>query len=156
MNLITASRKHFLSDETIRGFVVEKVYKLSLLEKLDGTGGSAIVTQRGGYWANPDSVKTSMFPVLQVDCYADATRTPQGEIREVDAADKAEALWLAVDRLIHGVRAQVWGGASGLRIVTCARFREPDLFSAQDPGKTTDKDLGDVVYLSGQYAMELG
>lgn len=156
MNLLTASRKLYLSDSTVSGFVVKKVFKLSLLEQLDGTGGMAIVVSRLGNWATPDPIQTARFPVLQVDCYADHTRTPQGEIDELDAADKAETLWDAVDKVTHAQRGVVWGGLNGLRIVSSQRWVEPDLHSKTNQRASIDKDLGDVVYLSSQYALEVG
>lgn len=154
MNIESAARRHFLSDNTVNGLVAGKVFKWWLREKLDGTGGLALVVSRQPGWATPDPVKTSHFPVLRIRSYADHTRTAQGEIAEMDAADKAYALNDVVDRLIHGVRGVVWGGDGGCLIVACSRWQEATLTRKDDQHATADEVLGDTVYVQTSYALE--
>jgi hypothetical protein len=154
MQIESAARRFFLSDNTVNGLVAGKVFKWILKEQLDGTGGQALVVSRQPGWATPDPVKTSHFPVLRVRSYADQTRTPQGEIEALDAADKAYALADVVDKLIHGKRGVVWGGDQGCLIVACSRWQEGTLTTQNDQHAAVDTSLGDVVYVETSYAVE--
>lgn len=154
MQIESATRRMLLSDNTVNGLVAGKVFKWLLKEKLDGTGGQALVVSRQPGWATPDPTKTSHFPVLRIRSYADPTRTDQGEIATLDAADKAYALADIVDRLIHGVRGKVWGGDQGCVIVACSRWQEGTLTTQNDQHAAEDTTLGDVVYVQTSYAVE--
>jgi hypothetical protein len=154
MEIETAARKMLMSDDTIRGYTVSeaetRVYKNRLDIPVNQTGKLALVVSRNGGWATPDEVQTLEFPILRVDAYADPTREIDGQIRILDAEDKAAALLRAADRLIHGKRGVLWGGASGVVVVTIGRWREPTLTTQEDlHGKR--HDLGDSVFWRREY-----
>lgn len=127
MEIETAARRLLLADETVNSYVAGKVFKGTLLQTPEGTGGYAIVVRRGAGWWSPDPVNTSEYPLLVVECWADPDRENGVKKRE-NGADKAWALFRAVDGLLHAQRDQWWGagGANpGLRIISCARDSEP-------------------------------
>ena len=160
MQLLTAARKRLLSDPTIDGYVAKKVWKLRLEQQLDGTGGLAVVVSQNGGWVTPDTVQTTKYPLLRIDAVADNSRLPSGEIATLDAVDKAGALQQVIDKLIHGKRGEIWGGANGLLIVSVARWREPVLYTHDDAHggnrAVGDKNLGDCVYWRTEYALQTG
>lgn len=156
MQVVSAARWESLQDPTINGLVAGKVFRHRLEEKVEGTGGHALVIWRAPGWASPDRVKSGEYPVLVFDCYADPTRDGRGLIRRMDSEDKAWALRQAVDRRFHFVRDEWWGarGASpGLRVISCQRSVEPELIDARlmtDSSKT-----GDVSIVRARYALEI-
>ena len=152
MELETAARRQLLGVPAVTGYVQQKVFKYRLEEMIDSTGGRAVVVRRSGQWSTPDPVQTSEYPVLTVDCYADPTRTPEGEIDQLDAEDKAFAVFRTIDPVFHARRNERWGAfgsAAGLLVVSSARWREPSLVGDQ-PG---EDELGDVVIVRAQYAV---
>lgn len=127
MELETAVRRMLLADNTVAGYVQQKVWKHTLEQKVDGTGGRALVVKRAGSWAQPDQVKTLEYPLLQVECWADVDRE-NGEMLRRNAVDKAFALYRAVDPLLHARRGVVWGAGGsepGLTVVSSVRWIEP-------------------------------
>lgn len=160
MEVESASRRLLLSDATVNGYVVSKVFKYRLEEKVDGTAGRAIVVRRSNGWARPDSINTSEYPILQVQCYADPDREPlTGAITTLNAEDKAWAVYRAVDRLMHGKRGVRWGAFGsdpGLMVVSSARWGEPFVVTDHDlHGTGTADPLGDSLYVMAQYALNV-
>lgn len=128
MELETAVRRHLVKDQTVNGYVQGKVFKHTLELNLEGTGGYAIVVRRAPGWALPDPIKSSEFPRLVVECWADPDRDEQGMKASENGATKALSLYRAVDRLLHAKRDVWWGaggGERGLRIITSARDLDP-------------------------------
>lgn len=151
-------RRMLLQDPTVNGYVVGKVFRYRLEEKVDGTSGMAVVLVNDNGWATPNPVTTQEYPILQVRCYADPTRGPLGEISQADALDKAWALTRAIEPLIHGKRDVIWGrfGSSpGLRIITAQRWAEPWEMTDEDRHNTSEDPLGDSVYVATRYALQV-
>jgi hypothetical protein len=155
MELETAARRFLLADATVRGYVQDRVWKFRLEQKIDGTGQAALVVERSNGWTAPDVVKSMEFPVLRVRSYVDPRRDMDGQIAELDAEDRAYALYRTLDRLLHG-RRDVWmgtvGSAPGLRVVSSARWAEPFMVTEKDRHGDADP-LGDAVYVTGEWAL---
>lgn len=125
MEVDTAIRRMLLGFDDVKGQVQDKVFKNRLEVGIEGTGGAAIVVSEQPWWATPDPVQTHEWPVVWVDCYADATRDSSGMVRKYDSLDKAKALARVVDKHMHGVRGVVWGevgNTDGLTVVSCQRW----------------------------------
>lgn len=160
MELETAVRRLLLADETVAGYVGDKVFKNTLEEHVDGTGGRAVTVFRTGGWTAPDPVSSAEFPLLQVNCFADCDRDDDGLVTSRNAIDKAFAVYRSVDRLLHGAREEWWGAGGrdeGLMIVSCARYVEPIAMEAQDQHATANVGnaqvpLGDSAFVWARYA----
>lgn len=128
MEIETALRRHLLGLQTVNGYAAGRVFKHTLVVSPEGTGGYALVVRRLRGWASPDTVQSSEFPRVVVECWADPDRDDDGMRLSENGHDKAWALFRAVDRELHRKR-DVWWGAGGvepgLRIVTCVRSEEP-------------------------------
>lgn len=160
MEVEPAYRRHLLDIPDVRGIVGPAgVHKGKLYEKVDGTGGRAIVVRADvGGWAVPNQINTQEFPILVFDFWADATRDDHGNKAADDAADNARAVYRVVDKRIHGKRGLWVGGFGqhpGLYVVTSDRFQEPEVATA--PGTKTwapyNMDLGESAVVSVQYAL---
>lgn len=160
MQLETAARRHLLSLPAVTGYVVGKVFKFTLLESPERSGGCAIVVRRQVGWAVPDTVKTSEFPRLVIECWADCTRDLGGNKKAEDAADKALALYKVVDRALHGKRDMTWGAGGadpGLRIVTCVRSGEPAVLTELNtPSLDRPVQLGEMAMVPVVYNLQVG
>lgn len=130
MEVEAAIRRRLLADPGVNGYVAGKVWKYRLPETLDGTGGRAIVVWRDGGWAQPDKVKTSEFPLVNVDCWADHSRDERGAMLSADAEENAWAVYRVVDMVLHGRLGEMWGE---LHVVTSARWGEPFVLGGRDP-----------------------
>jgi hypothetical protein len=156
MNIETATRRYLLQQPTVTGYVGDKIYKWKMQYPLEGTGQLAIVVRRVGGWAAPDPVMTSKFPVLQIDCYADPDRNEFGEVIENTAGDKASALAEAIEKVCHHRRGEWWGtfgSAQGVYIVSSARWTDARLRSQEDLHRKTEPDLGWLVYVRTEWAV---
>jgi hypothetical protein len=155
MELETATRRFLMADATVSGYVQDRVFKFRLEQKVDGTGQSALVVNRSNAWTAPDPVKWMEFPVLRVHCYADPRRDDDGQVAELDAEDRAFAMYRVLDRLLHARRDYTMGSVGnqkGLKVVSSARWAEP--FVVTDKDRHGDGDpLGDAVYVVGQWAL---
>jgi hypothetical protein len=155
MELETAARRFMLADATLRGYVQDRVFKFRLELKIDGSGRSALVVNRSNAWTAPDPVKWMEFPVLRVHAYADPRRDTDGQIAELDAEDRAFALYRVLDRMLHARRDYTMGAQgsqAGLKVVSSARWAEP--FMVTDKDRHGDGDpLGDALYVVGQWAL---
>jgi hypothetical protein len=123
MEIESAARRYLLGIPEVAGYVGTRVFKFDLVEPLEGTGDRAVVVARQPGWRSPESVGTSEFPRLAVDCWADPTRVPDsGEIQTLDAADKAYALarvirpWFCFPHL-RNQWIGAFGSNPGLRVV---------------------------------------
>lgn len=159
MELETAFRRHLLAAEPVAGYVGQKVYKHRLGEKIDGTGGRAIVLYRNNGWATPDPVTTQEYPILALKLYADPDRDTDGQVKEFNGEDKAFALYRVVDRFVRGLRGVWVGGVAqtpGLLVITSQRWKEPVISTEKDRhGQTTGDPLGDSVYAYVEYALQV-
>lgn len=155
--MTSAVRRHLLNEPTVTGQVQQRVFKHRLMEKVDGTGKSALVVKRSGGWATPDPRKTIEFPVLVVECWADHARMPGGEIAVANAEDRAWALARVVDVLLHGQRDVWWGtfgSERGLKVVSSRRDSEPVLEDQTDQHEA-GSNMGDSVLVRCRYALEI-
>lgn len=146
-----------LAQPAVTGYVQNRVFKHRLLDKVDGTGRTAIVVKHGVGWASPDTVQTIEYPVLVLDVYADPSRLVTGEINVADAEDKTWSVYRTLDRLLHTQRDVWWGAVGsdpGLKVISCRRHSEPVL-TTQDDQHAGAPPLGDSVYLSARYALEV-
>lgn len=161
MEIETAARRHLLSLPSIAGYVGQKVYKFSLLDHVDGTGGRALVVRRDTGWSAPPTIGRAEYPQLVVECWADCSRTPDGETLAADAIDNAYALYRAVNEKLHTVRDQIWGagGASkGVRVFSCVRTSEPFHMTATDShgsGSSTTTPRGDSAVVIASYSLHI-
>lgn len=144
MELEAAARKMLLADPTVAGYVGRKVYKHRLMEMLE-CGQRAIVLRRNGGWTQPDTITHQEYPLLQVQCWADVSRSPEGEAAKQDAEDNAWAVCRAVDDLMQGIRGQCWGE---LYIVGSSRYREGFVVAAEQ-----HKLQDEAVYVQVEYAI---
>lgn len=154
MEIETAARRFLLAHDGVRGYVGDKVTKFSLLEHVDGTGGRAIVVRRSNGWKTPDSVQTSEFPLLLVDCWADCDRVGGDKVAD-NAVDKAFAVYRVVDKLLHAKRDFMMGD---LRIISSQRWSEPFFETANDAHKgvaSLSTPKGDSAVVTAQYALHL-
>jgi hypothetical protein len=158
VELETAARRHLLADDTCKGYVSGRVYKYRLEEKVDGTGKTALVVSRNNGWATPDPIGSCEYPILRVDCYADPTRDDTGEIRKLDALDKAYAVARAVKRAFYWPhRGRFMGGVGsdlGLMVMSIAPRSEPYATTRSDMhggGRTIVESLGDSVYVTVEF-----
>lgn len=162
MELETASRRHLLALPAVAGYVQDRGYKFSLGRRVDGTGGLAFVVRRSNQWSAPDPVQSSEYPLLAFDAWADPSRGPDGEKIADDAPDKAYALTRVVQKFLHGVRDVRWGAGGtnpGLYIVSCSRWSEPMLVTADDTHGGSDGDNNQPIALEAKvttlYAVHL-
>lgn len=154
MEIETAVRKFLLQQDSVKGYVGDKVTKFSLLEHVDGTGGRAIVVRRSNGWNTPDSVQTSEFPTVILDFWADCDRVDGSKVVD-NAVDKAFAVYRVVDKLIHGKRDVMMGS---LRIFSVQRWSEPIFETANDAHgstKSMSTPIGDSAVVSATYAFHL-
>ena len=138
MEVETAVRRHLLDQGAITNLVQRRVWKFVLRlfdddgapKALEGSGLAAIVLKRRRGWTSPDMQKTSEFPLLVVECWADNSREEDGTVIKLDAEDRAAQLYREVDRILHladGSHNQ-WpeGRSDALYIEGCHRAAEPD------------------------------
>lgn len=158
MEVESGARKVLLADSTVSGYVGTKVFKFRLEEKVDGTSGRSLVVYRNNGWATPDPVTTQEYPILAVKCYADPDRDAGGQIKLMNAEDKAMALYRAVNKVLHGKRGVWWGAGgseTGILIVGCQRWKEPFIVREKDQhGQSAGDPLGDAVYAYVEYAIQ--
>lgn len=151
MELTTAARKMLLAQADVTGYVQMRVTKHSLLEPVTGTGRSAVVVRQASGWATPDPVQTAEYPLLAVECWADCSRTVDGDPLQDDSIDRALALYRVVDGHLHGKRDVMWGGLQGLRVLSSARDGEPRIWTAKDVKGRGAPDFGDSAMVEVLY-----
>lgn len=161
MEIESAARRHLKGIDDVAGHVGSRVYKFRLEEPLE-RGGCALVVSRAPGWAASYPRKTSEFPVLWVDCYADPSRFDNGDVKELDAEDKAMSIARTLKKHLHGVRDEWWGAVGtdrGLRIVTCEQWQLPQIIRDRDRhgGRVSDMTmdaLGDSVVVRTKWALQ--
>jgi hypothetical protein len=138
MELVTAARRHALKQDSIKNLVLDRVFKHKLRlfnddgepMALEGTGWTALVFKSASGWAAAERTKTSEYPILVVECWADHSRQPDdSHALKLDQADRAQQLWREVDRVFHVASGehQRWPDSpGGLYIEGSTRSREPD------------------------------
>ena len=138
MELETAVRRHLLDQNPITNLVQKRIWKFKMRlfdetgapKALEGSGLAAIVVKRRSGWAVPLTDKTSEFPLLVVECWADNSREDDGTITALDSEDRAAQLFREVDRILHLADQEhdEWpnGREDALYIEGCHRAREPD------------------------------
>lgn len=147
MEVETGLRKFLLTQQAVTGYVQQRVFKHSLMEPVSGTGHRAVVVRRVGTWQTPHPINTAEFPIVQVECWADADRDLDGNVSIGNAADKALAVQRVIDPLLHAKRDVRWGG---LVVVSSARFTE-SIITTQDDFPALR--LGDAAYAATRYAL---
>jgi len=109
---------------------------------IENTGTSMVVINSVSGWGS-NGHNTARFPQLVVDIWTDPTRNSDMSVRRPDAALKAEAVYVALDKFLHLVNADVPGGGSvvwgtageiatktGVRIISSERTNEPSVSPA--------------------------
>lgn len=155
MEIESAVRRHLLRDNTVRGYVEERVWKFRLEEAVDQTGLAALVVVRGNGWATPQPRNTQEYPILHVDAVVDPAREISGEIARLDAEDRAFALARVVNGILHGLRGVRLGGYArdpGLMVNSCQRWSEPRLITGADMHPPT---AGDTVKVRSEFAFDV-
>jgi hypothetical protein len=150
MEVETAVRKFLLSQSSVTGYVGQRVFKFQLTEPVHATGNRAVVIRRVGQWTPPDPVKTSEYPIVQVECWADPDRDGDGNVLVSNALDKAFAVQRVIDPLLHGRRGVKF---SDLDVVSVQRWSEP-IMVTQDDTHGSGR-LGDSAYVLTRYAMHV-
>jgi hypothetical protein len=118
----------------------------------------AIVLYAGPWWAEPDRYEAASaeYPTLVVDCWADCTRTGDGDIARLDRVQNAKAVARAVQRVLHNPpRGEVWGEVGsnpGLLVNTSSLWFAPAAFEGAEV-RRTGTPLQDAAVVSGTYAM---
>jgi hypothetical protein len=113
------------------------IYAYSPEATIENTGKSMIVINVESGWGANDH-NTARFPTLVIDIWSDPTRNADLSVQKKDASLKAEAVYEAIDKLLHlvdksvpGGGAVYWGTATeianktGIRINSSARQNEP-------------------------------
>jgi hypothetical protein len=164
MEIETAARRMLLGQSAVTGYVGQKVFKFSLLEHVEGTGGRAVVVRRNSGWVQPGRVRTSEYPLLVLDCWADCDRDSVGAKAEDNAIDKAYAVYRVIDPLIHAVRSVWWGAGGshrGMLIVNGFRWAEPwhatavDVHPAIQGVTSPGSPKGDSAVVTATYALQV-
>jgi hypothetical protein len=145
-----------LSQPAVTGYVGQKVFKNELLEHVDGTGGRALVVRKNGGWGEVMTVNTDEYPHLVIDCWADASRDPDGMVVVQNSIDNAYALYRVVDSIMGRVR-DVWWGAGGsdrgVRVLSCGKTGEPMHETSKDSHSSTK--MGDSAVVTVEYELHI-
>jgi hypothetical protein len=158
MEIETGARRMLLLQPSVIGYVGMKVFKNELLEHVQGTSGRALVVRKAGGWAPPETVQSSEFPQLVVECWADPDREPNGDKARDNAVDKAYALYRVVDPLFHRIRDVVWGaggGDRGVRVITSMRAFEPQHSLVNYPRAGSNTPLQECAVVTATYNVHL-
>lgn len=156
MEIDTAVRRMLLANQSVTGYVGQKIYKHELMEAVDGTGGRALVIRKNGGWGDVQTVNTDEYPHLVIDCWADASRDPDGMIVASDAIDNAYALYRVVDSVMGRVRDVVWGAGGtsrGVMVMSCGKTGEPMHETSKDSHNSTK--LGDSAVVTVEYELHI-
>jgi len=105
---------------------------------VENTGKCLVVIRVDGGWG-ANQHNTARFPTLVVDIWADPTRNSDGSVQMQDASLKAEAVFKAIDKILHQVNNSLPGGGAiywgtltqitnktGVRITSSSRTNDPD------------------------------
>jgi hypothetical protein len=103
---------------------------------VEGSSRAAAVLSVAGGWARPNEHNTAQFPRLQLEIFADASRT-SGTITCRDAEARAWAAWHPFNEELHRLKAfsEIWGAKDsdpGLRVWGCQLTSHPDTFDLPD------------------------
>lgn len=158
MEILTALRRHLLTQDAVRGYVGSKVDKAKLHDHVDQKGTRAIVVRSNGGWAQPDLTQSSEYPLILIDFWADCSRDRLADRIADDAVDNAMAVYRVVDPLLHRKRNVMWGGQGtdpGLQIVSCIRWSEPITQTRDEShgGVAYGVQLGESAVVTVQYAI---
>lgn len=140
IDIVTAARRHLVVDAGVIAVLGGStawpvwLFRWRSYVSVEGTGSvSAVLSQQGG-WAAPNRHNTMSFPQLQVEIYADPTRTTARNPSAVDAHAAALDAHLALNALLHvpagttPSEGLVWGDETGsLRVLGSSLLGEPDL-----------------------------
>jgi hypothetical protein len=158
MELESAVRRRLLADATVTGYVGDRVYLHRLEDRVDPVGLRAIVLYAGPWWGESERyvAASAEYPTLVVDCWADCTRTGDGDVARLDRVQNAKAVWRAVHRLLHNPpRGEVWGEVGsnpGLLVNTSTLWFAPSALEGAEV-RRTGTPLQDAAVVSGTYAM---
>lgn len=160
MELEHAVRRHLLADTTVTGYVGNRIYAHRLEDRVDPLGLRAIVLTPGPWWGEPDRYEGAgaEYPTLTVSCWADCTRTEDGEIAQLDRVRSARAVWRAVHRVLHNpARGQVWGATGsnpGLLVNTSSLWLQSTPIEGADT-RYLGIPLGDAAVQPATYAFNV-
>lgn len=159
MEIDSAVRRELLADPTVAGYVGDKVYRHTIWERLDNVNGArAILVKRQGGWAVPDRIKTPEWPQILIECWADADRDTDGEVKADNGMDNAFAVYRAVDNFIHSRAPGRWGQTStnqGIQVIGKQRLQEPVPFGPNDVSPDAAVSMGDLRYCSVLYGFQV-
>jgi len=150
MEVETAIRKYLLAQSGVTGYVGGRVYKFQLMEPVHATSHRAVVIKRVGQWGTPDSVQTSEYPLVQVECWADPDRDADGNVLVMNALDKAFAVQRTIDPFLHGKRGVKF---SDLDVVSTQRWSESIIVTQDD--QHGQGNMGDAAYVATRYALHV-
>ncbi len=156
MEIDTAVRRMLLTRPEVTGYVGQKVFKNELLEAVDRTASRAVVVRKNGGFADVRSVNTDEYPALQVECWADCDRNPDGSVSVQNSIDKAYALARTVLSVMNRAR-DVWWGAGGtdpgVRVLWCAKVAEPVHDTSKDMHGATK--IGDSAVVTVEFELHI-
>lgn len=161
MEVTPAVRRHLMWDDTVKGYVQDRVYKAKLYTHVQNTGRRAVVVRTDGGWRQPDAVNTARFPLLVIDHWADCTRDSNGDKTGDDAIENAMAVWRATDPLLSRKRNTFWGAFGvdpGLYVIVAEPFAEPVVQTRDEShqGSFLGVKLGECAVVTVSYALTLG
>jgi hypothetical protein len=112
------------------------LFTRSMSVVVEGTSRCAAVLSVAGPWARPNEHNTARFPRLQLEIFADPSRSG-GAITTRDAEARAWAAWDPFDKVLHRPRgfSEMWGAKDsdlGLRVWGSLRTSDPDTFPTPD------------------------
>lgn len=159
MEIESAARRYLLAQSSVTSLVGQRVWKHELFSPIGPDVPSAIVVVRDGWHGPVEDSRTVEFPVLAVECWADATRNAAGDVTAESAADSAWSMHRVVDGLLHNQRNARW---DRLIVVRCMRYGAPTLIRPGDvagdhgAGNRTGTEARVDRYVRSLWAVELG
>ena len=159
MEVDSAVRRELLNDPTVTGYVGDKVYRRSLWDNLEVLKGArAVVVKRATGWAIPQRKNTQEYPTVTLECWADGDRDADGNLITDNGIDNAFALYRAVDSVLHGRDAGIWGRfgtSAGLTVIGCARAAEPMPFGPRDVAPDLQAQMDTYRYVQVPYSVQV-
>lgn len=158
MEVESAVRRYLLTDPTLTAYVGNRIYIDRLETPVAPLGLRALVLYRASGWAQTETYEGAAgeFPTLVIDCWADNTRTADGEILRTDRLPNSRAVWRAAHRLLHNPpRGRVWGATSsnpGLLVNTSSLWFHA---TSIETGHRTGIPLGEAGVTTATYALHV-
>lgn len=145
LDVALAARRHLASLPAIRAVLgptgadsegLTWLFSSSLAVLVEGSGRAGAVLSIAGAWARPNSHNTARFPRLQLEIFADPSRS-SGNIVRRDAEARAWFAWEPFNLELHRTDgfAETWGALGldpGLRVWGSTLLSHPDMFDTPD------------------------